>query len=176
MTSHYTDSGCLLIRNSDIKDNYFEFSDNPIYLEQDFANAYKPRMHQVGDVVTVHTGDVGTSSVITEKENETLGFATIVTRPNQKIVYPLYLSCYLNTNMHKRYAVSISTGDGRTNYNLGDFITVNVPLPSLAEQKKIYSLILAVNKTITLHQRKYLKRNIECGIKQHTFYLLLGTT
>ena len=32
MTEHYTDSGHLLIRNSDIKDGYFEFGENPIYI------------------------------------------------------------------------------------------------------------------------------------------------
>lgn len=37
MTSHYTDHGALLIRNSDIKDGRFEFGDNPIYLDDDFA-------------------------------------------------------------------------------------------------------------------------------------------
>ena len=37
MTSHYTDHGALLIRNSDIKDGIFEFGDNPIYLVDDFA-------------------------------------------------------------------------------------------------------------------------------------------
>ena len=37
MTKYYTDEGTLLIRNSDIKDGRFEFGDNPIYLENSFA-------------------------------------------------------------------------------------------------------------------------------------------
>ena len=68
MTKHYTDEGTLLIRNSDIKDGKFEFGDNPIYLEKTFAEKNETRMHQIGDVITVHTGDVGTSAVITENE------------------------------------------------------------------------------------------------------------
>lgn len=154
MTSHYTDSGCLLIRNSDIKDNRFEFDEDPIYLEESFANKNKSRMHQIGDVITVHTGDVGTSAVITEKEDKTLGFATIVTRPYKNIVNSNYLSCFFNTEKHKKFAVAISTGDGRTNYNLGDFVELNVPITSLNEQIKISNFVIAVNKLITLHQRK----------------------
>ena len=154
MTSHYTDSGCLLIRNSDIKDNRFEFDEDPIYLEQSFANKNKSRMHQIGDVITVHTGDVGTSAVIGEKEDKTLGFATIVTRPNQKIINPNYLSCFFNTDKHKKFAVSISTGDGRTNYNLGDFVELNVPVTNISEQTKIAKFIIQLNSLITLHQRK----------------------
>ena len=157
MTSHYTDSGCLLIRNSDIKDNRFEFDEDPIYLEESFANKNKSRMHQIGDVITVHTGDVGTSAVIGEKEDKTLGFATIVTRPNQKIINPNYLSCFFNTDRHKKFAVSISTGDGRTNYNLGDFVELNIPVTILSEQTKIAKFIIQLNSLITLHQRKYEK-------------------
>lgn len=55
MTEHYTYEGVLLIRNSDIKDGRFEFGDNPIYLEESFAQANSSRMHQLGDVITVHT-------------------------------------------------------------------------------------------------------------------------
>ncbi len=154
MTKHYTDEGTLLIRNSDIKDGKFEFGDNPIHLEKSFAEKNETRMHQIGDVITVHTGDVGTSAVITENEAKSIGFATIVTRPNPKIIDSNYLCSFLNTDNHKKWAVSISTGDGRTNYNLGDYFELVVPVPSIAEQKKIASYIQNLNRLITLHQRK----------------------
>ena len=146
MTKHYTDEGTLLIRNSDIKDGKFEFGDNPIYLEKTFAEKNETRMHQIGDVITVHTGDVGTSAVITENEAKSIGFATIVTRPNPKIIDSNYLCSFLNTDKHKKWAVSISTGDGRTNYNLGDYFELVVPVPSIAEQKKIASYIQKLNQ------------------------------
>lgn len=133
----------------------FEFGDNPIYLEKTFAEKNETRMHQIGDVITVHTGDVGTSAVITENEAKSIGFATIVTRPNPKIIDSNYLCSFLNTDKHKKWAVSISTGDGRTNYNLGDYFELVVPVPSIAEQKKIASYIQKLNRLITLHQREF---------------------
>ena len=154
MTKHYTDKGSLLIRNSDIKDGCFEFGNNPIYLDDDFSSENSTRMHKVGDVVTVHTGDVGTSAVITEKEANSIGFATIVTRPYPEIIDPNYLSVFLNTETHKRWAVAISTGDGRTNYNLGDYYNLIVPIPTLSEQRQIANYISSMNNLITLHQRK----------------------
>ena len=156
MTKHYTSEGTLLIRNSDIKDWRFEFGDNPIYLENSFAQDNESRMHQVGDVITVHTGDVGTSAVITENEAKSIGFATIVTRPDQQIIAPNYLCTFLNTDKHKKWAVAISTGDGRTNYNLGDYYELVVPVPSIREQQKISSFVQNLNNLITLHQRKFL--------------------
>ena len=154
MTKHYTNEGTLLIRNSDIKDYGFEFGDNPIYLENTFAQENESRMHNIGDVITVHTGDVGTSAVITENEAKSIGFATIVTRPNIQIITSNYLCTFLNTDKHKRWAVAISTGDGRTNYNLGDYYELVVPIPPIREQQLISSFVQNVNYLITLHQRK----------------------
>ena len=156
MTKYYTDEGTLLIRNSDIKDGRFEFGDNPIYLENSFAQKNESRMHQLGDVVTVHTGDVGTSAVISENEVKSIGFATIVTRPNKKTIDSNYLCSFLNTEKHKKWAVGVSTGDGRTNYNLGDYFELVVPVPSIKEQQKIASFIQKINYLITLHQRQCL--------------------
>ena len=154
MTEHYKDKGVLLIRNSDIKDGRFEFGNNPIYLEESFAQANSNRMHQLGDVITVHTGDVGTSSVIRDKQINSLGFATIVTRPNTLLITSDYLCSYLNTPQHKKWAVGVSTGDGRTNYNLGDYYDCIVPVPSLREQHKISEFMSCLNNVLILQQHK----------------------
>ena len=154
MTEHYTDEGHLLIRNSDIKDGYFEFGGNPIYLDKEFSEQNKSRMHQLGDVITVHTGDIGTSAVIGENEVNSIGFATIVTRPNQEVLDSYYFATYLNTDVHKQWAISMATGDGRSNYNLKDYTKLMVPTPQIEEQKKIAECIGNLNNLITLHQRK----------------------
>ena len=170
MTAHYTDEGTILIRNSDIKDGKFEFGEKPIFLEKSFAMANESRMHQIGDVITVHTGDVGTSAVISENEDKSIGFATIVTRPNKTIIDPSYLCTFLNTERHKKWAVAISTGDGRTNYNLGDYFELVVPVPSIKEQKQIAMFIEKLNNLITLHQRKYDKLvNVKMSMLEKMF-------
>ncbi|WP_373245281.1 restriction endonuclease subunit S [Lacrimispora indolis] len=154
MTEHYTDEGHLLIRNSDIKEGYFEFGENPIYLDEEFSEQNKSRMHQLGDVITVHTGGIGTSAVIGENEVNSIGFATIVTRPNQEILDSNYFATYLNTDTHKQWAISMATGDGRSNYNLKDYTKLVVPIPQIGEQKKIAACIGNLNNLITLHQQE----------------------
>ena len=154
MTENYRDSGTLLIRNSDIKEGQFVFSENPIHLDEEFAEKNKTRRLQIGDVVTVHTGDIGTSAVIEEKEAGAIGFATINTRTDKSILNPYFLATYFNTEKHKCYANSVSTGDGRSNYNLKDFNKLVISVPTLDEQERISVLINDMNTIITLHQRK----------------------
>ena len=152
MTENYRKSGTLLIRNSDIKENRFEFSENPIHLDEEFAERNKSRRLKLNDVVTVHTGDIGTSSVISERENGAIGFATINTRPKKKVLDSKYLATFFNTRKHKNYAIKMSTGDGRSNYNLKDFNRLMIPFPSIDEQKKIGLLFDELENAITLHQ------------------------
>ena len=152
MTENYRDSGTLLIRNSDIKEGQFVFSENPIHLDEEFAKKNKTRRLQIGDVVTVHTGDIGTSAVIEEKEAGAIGFATINTRTDKSILNPYFLATYFNTEKHKCYANSVSTGDGRSNYNIKDFNKLVISVPTLDEQERISVLINDMNTIITLHQ------------------------
>ena len=154
MTENYRDAGTLLIRNSDIKEFKFDFSSTPIYLEESFAERNKGRRFELGDVVTVHTGDIGTSAVVSKHEVGAIGFATINTRPKKEIIDSNFLATFFNTNKHKNYALKMSTGDGRSNYNLKDFNKLEVPVPLLDEQHKVSKLIYDLEKTITLHQQK----------------------
>ena len=170
MTENYRDSGTLLIRNSDIKEGQFVFSEKPIHLDEEFAEKNKTRRLQIGDVVTVHTGDIGTSAVIQEKEAGAIGFATINTRTDKRILNPYFLSTYFNTEKHKCYANSVSTGDGRSNYNIKDFNKLVISIPTLDEQEKISVLINNINTIITLHQRKLERlQEVKKGLLQKMF-------
>lgn len=147
MTSNYTNDGAKLIRNQDIQNNKFIFKEN-IYLNRKFAELNKSRMHKLGDVVTVHTGDIGTSAVIEESLVGSLGFATIVTRLDKKIADPYFISCYFNSKYYKDYVMSIMTGDGRNNLNMKDFNKTRLMLPPLPEQKAIANTLMTFDKHI----------------------------
>ena len=152
MTENYTNKGTLLIRNSDIKEGRFDLS-NPIYLEEQFAEENKTRRMRKGDVVTVHTGDIGTSAMINSELDGAIGFATITTRPTKELDSN-FLAWYFNSNYHKKYAKRMSTGDGRSNYNMKDFNKNVIPTPQIDEQQKIGAFFKQLDDTIALHQCK----------------------
>ena len=140
MTSHYVPVGVLLIFNSCIKENRFIF-ENRTYLDEDFANKNSSRRHKVGDVITVHTGDVGTSAIIGKDLDGSLGFATIVSRiKNLQQIKPQYLCHYLNSSACKKQIATMIKGD-RDNLNLKDFKKIKIPIPSLEEQSRIVSIL-----------------------------------
>lgn len=146
-TSYVENNGTPLIRNSDILPN--KIKDDLIQLSNLFANQYNSRKLRHLDVVTVHTGDVGISAVINEKLDGCHGFATLNTRVDQEILNPFYLSCYFNSSSYISYAIKMSTGDGRCNFNLKDFDNSIIPTPTLNEQARIVDFLSAIDDEIT---------------------------
>lgn len=148
MTAHYTEKGVPLIRNSNIKENWIH-RDTMVYLTEKFSNENQNKELKSGDVVTVHTGDIGTSAVIPKDLNGAQGFATLNTTVNKVIIYNEYLSWFFNSTYYKKQAYSLSTGDGRNNLNLKDFRKSLVCYPSsLKEQQKIAAILTSVDEAI----------------------------
>lgn len=86
MTANYVDEdGVPLIRNSNIRTNHID-DNGMVYLSKEFAKANIGRALHKGDIVTVHTGDVGTSAIINETYHMSHGFATIISRLKTKTV------------------------------------------------------------------------------------------
>ena len=81
VTKYKRDKGVVLIHNSDIKQNKIELK-NREFLDEAFVKKNKNKVHQLHDIITVHTGDVGTSAVIEEAYVGSIGFTTIITRIN----------------------------------------------------------------------------------------------
>ena len=153
MTKHYVDNGVPLIRNSDIKQNEIR-KEKIVYLSENFASESEHRKLKLNDIVTVHTGEVGVSAVIKQDMVGSLGFATLNSRLNLKKVFPEYLCWYFNSDHFTSWCVAMSTGDGRQNLNLKDFVRAVVFLPHLNEQQKIASILTAADKEIELLEAK----------------------
>lgn len=167
MTKYYVDDGIPLIRNSDIKPNTINKT-KMLQLCSDFSSDYDNRKLRKGDIVTVHTGEVGVSSVIDDELDGCIGFATLNTRPNISKVNSQYLSWYFNSERFINWCVSMSTGDGRQNLNLKDFVKAKVLLPSLEEQHKIVSVLKNADQEIELleHQLADLKQEKKALMQQ----------
>lgn len=154
MTAHYVEIGVPLIRNSDIKANSINQSNlinlNPVFVEENSS-----RKLQKGDIVTVHTGDVGVSAVIPEELEGCVGFATLNTRIiSNKKLESFYLACFFNTRRFLNWCLSVSTGDGRTNLNLKDFEKAEIVFPVIEEQRKISNFFQKLDQNIESEKKK----------------------
>ena len=168
MTKHYVPEGVPLIYNSNIKENRFQFSEMT-YLDQSFANKNESRKHQLKDIVTVHTGDVGTSAIIEDELVGSLGFATIVTRVKDKSQFlPEYVCYYLNSADNKRNIARMIKSD-RSNLNLKDFNRLMIPVYDVDTQKRIVQILSKFHE-ISVDAVAGLPAEIEARHKQYEYY------
>ncbi len=168
MTKHYVPEGVALIHNSSVKENRFEFKEKT-YLDEDFAIKNSSRRHKIGDIITVHTGDVGTSAIIGEELDGSLGFATIVSRIyDTSLVLPKYLCYYLNSHRNKQNIVRMIKGD-RNNLNLKDFNRLTIPVPPLEEQQRIVDILDRFD-TLCHDISNGLPAEIKARQKQYEYY------
>lgn len=139
MTANYVDNlddGVYLIRNGDIRLNKIS-KEKMVYISRKFVEQNASRKLLENDIVTVHTGYIGTSAIIREDFIGSVGFATIQSRPNLNIINERYLCWFYNSPFFIKQCMLHNTGDGRQNLNLYDFVDFYVYQPPLAEQQKI---------------------------------------
>jgi type I restriction enzyme S subunit len=153
MTTSYANTGVPLIRNSDIQQNKVR-KEKLIFLLESFADKYPSKKLKEGDIVTVHTGDIGVSAVVDSDLSGCLGFATLNTRILKHDVLPEYICWYFNSERYICFALSMATGDGRNNFNLSDFDRSVIPIPSQAEQQKIADCLSSLDTLITAQSQK----------------------
>ncbi len=140
VTKYKRPQGVLLLHNSDIKEGRIELK-TVEYLDTDFVQKNGSKILHTDDIITVHTGDVGTSAVITPEYDGTIGFTTISSRIKDKtIITPAFLCKILNSEVCKN-AIASKTISDRNNLNLASFDELRIPIPPLAEQERIVAIL-----------------------------------
>ena len=169
VTPYYREEGIPILRNLNIKENYLDDTDI-LYLDKTYADSQVSKHIHAGDVLTVHTGYIGTSCIVPEKYDECLTFTTLITTTDNKVLEGEYLAQYLNSEIGMNAVQAVTTQGGRQNLNTNDFEKVNIRYPSIAEQRKIVRLLRSVDNLITLHQRKCDElKNYKKGLLQNMF-------
>ena len=168
VTQHKRNSGVVLIHNSDIQPNKVVLKSIE-YVSEEFADKNKKKVLRKGDIITVHTGDVGTSAVIDDAFDGAIGFTTITTRiRDRKEITSEYLCHYLNSQQCKRDIESVTISD-RNNLNQKSYEKLTVPVPPLDVQNRIVNVLDNFEK-ICSDLNIGLPAEIEAQQKQYEYY------
>ena len=140
VTKYKEKEGIVLLHNSDIRQNKIILKSIE-FISKDFADKNKGKYHRLNDIVTVHTGDVGTSAVISKEYVGSMGFTTLVTRiRNFNLINPHYLCYYFNSDICKRDIARVTISD-RSNLNQKEFCKLRIPIPPLEVQEEIVKIL-----------------------------------
>jgi type I restriction enzyme S subunit len=126
---------------------------------------------RAGDVIVVRSGAyTGDIARVTEKWEGAIAGYDLVLSPTKRMINSVYLANYLLGSKVQTYFSQLRVRAAQPHLNSGQVSRVLIPLPSLAEQEKIATILSTVDKKLEIERNE--KANLE-KIKQALMDLLL---
>jgi len=168
MVSDYVDDGIPFYRSTEIikKSKNIPLT-NLLYISTEKFNFFKDRFGapENGDILITAVGTIGDVYMV---QNEVFYFKdgnTIWVRKIKDSVLPEYLRMILGSNFYREKLNNIAGGSSQKALTIQKLENVEVPVPSISEQKKLIEVISSVeNKTKVYTQTKNNLNQLKKGL------------
>ncbi len=140
-TATYKDSGIPIIRTTNIRDRQVQ-NEGMKYVNKDTYEFWARRCPpQSGDIIFTREAPMGEAAIIPEGMTCCLGQRTMLIRTMQDFIYNKYLLITLTEPGLLERASTSAIGSTVKHLRVGDVEELNIPLPPLAEQRRIVAKI-----------------------------------
>lgn len=135
------------LRITDISDDGKFIIDNKASVNSPNSESYHLKE---GDIVFARTGATVGKTYLYNPADGDLVFAGFLIRfsPNEQKIVPYYLKTYTNTAAYWYWVKIISQRSGQPGINAAEYSSLQLPVPPLAEQKKIAEVLGVWDKAI----------------------------
>lgn len=157
-TPYYTtaDKGVPYLYGTNIREDSIEFNDLR-YISREFNNSHVKSQLKPGDMLCVQSGHIGTCAVVPDNFVEANCHALIITRFYKEIIYPEFISFYLNSSIGQHHLDKIIIGSTIKHINTSDLAKHLIPIPLFEEQKEISRRLLVIDQKLRTEQNYFHK-------------------
>lgn len=158
-----------LLRGTDLTGNKLTIHDDTpkINASEKESNDFKV---EVGDVLLVRSGGVGTYGIVYDEVQGIFGSYLIDFRFDQTQMLNEFFGYFYESDLFKQQLRRISQQSANLNINAENIKSISIDLPSIEEQKKIEGILKQIDNLIALQQRQldlYIK--LKKGLLQKLF-------
>ncbi|MBY4640175.1 restriction endonuclease subunit S [Gluconacetobacter entanii] len=139
--------GVKAFRSANVKEGQINNSDW-VYFSHKGHNENKKSELKSGDVLVVRTGYPGTACVVSPEYAGCNAIDIVIARPDIQKIIPTYLCLFTNSEYGKSQVANLQGGMAQKHLNVGAYQQVEIPLPSLPEQKKIAAILSTWDRAI----------------------------
>lgn len=132
---YVSEGGVPAIRATNVFPGRFDLDELVYFDAQAESSMFKTRIKE-GDVIIVRTGRTGEAAAATEQVIGMNTIGVILARPGE-IVLPKYLEGFLNSERGRAQVARRTAGSAQPNLNVGELLTIEVPIASQADQQMI---------------------------------------
>jgi type I restriction enzyme S subunit len=136
---HYTPSGARVIRLQNIGDGFFK--DERAYISHDYFQELRAHEVRAGDLVIASLGEALPRACIVPDIGPAIVKADCIRARIHPEVDPRWVLYMLMAPATRRYATSLIKGVGRPRLGLGAIRKIPLPVPPLAEQRRIVATL-----------------------------------
>lgn len=112
------------------------------------------------DILLTYTGNgYGDCAIIEENDKYHLAPNICKIVPNQNVIYPYYLYCYIRSKAFYNQMSNNMTGSGQPTIPMKTIRLLKIPVPDMSVQVKIANMILSLNQKI--RNNKVINNNLE---------------
>jgi type I restriction enzyme S subunit len=155
-THAYRGSGVPMLRNLNIRPGRIEDVDL-LFIDPEFERSHKGKRLRAGDVLVVRTGYPGVSAVVPARYTGAQCFTSLIVRPRSEVLFAHYFCQFMNSPLGQRLSVGAEAGGAQKNLNAGELERLSLPLPPLAEQKRIAKALGVWDEAISATERLLIK-------------------
>ncbi len=146
-TAPYSTSGVPIIRTSNIRERKFRMKDLK-YVSEETYQFWSRRCHpESGDIMFTREAPMGEAAIIPSGAKYCLGQRTMLIRPMHDFIFNEYLLIALTEPHLLERSSDSAIGSTVKHLRVGDVEELNIPLPPLAEQRRI---VAKVNELLIL--------------------------
>jgi len=169
--SDYKNSGVPIIRLQNIERNMFVNKDIK-YVSEEKAEELRYHSFRAGDIILAKLGDpIGKTCIVPDYLTKGIVVADVVRiRTKEDITDKKYIVHVLNSSFVEKQFRQQKTGTTRPRVNVSNVRNIKIPLPPLQTQKKIASILSAVDEKIEKEENK--KKALEELFKSMLYNLM----
>lgn len=173
VTPYYCKDGIRYLQGTNIKNGKI-VSEEVFFVTNEFHTKHPNSQLRTGDIVVIQSGAVGECAVINKEYNGGNCHALIIMSPHDK-TNSLWFSNLLNSPYSSKLLRGIITGNTIKHILASDMKKLEIPTPSVTEQKKIANILTTQDRVIELkekrlaekqRQKKYIMQQLLTGKKR----------
>jgi type I restriction enzyme S subunit len=160
------------VRITDIDEDGHLKHDDPKSISRDVSEGCEL---EPGDLVFARTGATVGKTLLYQEDHPEAAYAGYLIRfqLDRSRILPKFAFYFTQTDNYNRWVSRITRQGAQENINTGEYCSILLPLPSIAEQQKIVSILETVDQEIEQErQTKQVYKDLKRGLMQD---LLTGT-
>ena len=153
-TPKYINNGLPYITSKNIKNGKVDFSNVNYINIEDYERISKNRPILIDDILISMIGTLGEVAVVKKSDGVFYGQNMFLVRLNKDKIYQRYFINYFKSNIVKRQLMRKQNKSTQSYMKANHIESLKIPIPDIAEQKKIANKLDKVQEIINMRKRQ----------------------